>query len=109
MTTYVVGFLRKDISGESWAADQDNIHALAAQYGWSIVLLYYGDSDRPGGAVINRLMNLAYNEGVNEIIAPSATHFDDGDISALIKFADVICADTGVRYTIPLDGDPADS
>ncbi|MFI1920556.1 hypothetical protein [Nocardia sp. NPDC020380] len=64
-----------------------------------MTLVYYGDPDRPG-AVINRLMNLAYNEYVDEIIAPSADHFEPGDLPALVKIADVICADTDHRYTI---------
>lgn len=99
MTNYVIGFLRPDVSGERWHEDQASIHALAEKHGWSVVLVYFGDPKRPG-AVINRLMNLAYAETVNEVIAPSADHFEPDDIPALVKIADVICADTGARYTI---------
>ncbi|WP_067814695.1 hypothetical protein [Nocardia inohanensis] len=99
MTGRVIGFLRKDVSGASWARDQTRLYGFAAEHGWSVTLVYQGDSDRPGGRVINRLMNLAYNADVGQIIAPSIDHFEDGDIPALIKIADVICADTGVRYS----------
>ncbi|MFE3054066.1 hypothetical protein [Nocardia sp. NPDC059239] len=107
MTNYVIGFLRPDISGERWQQDHARIHALAKQRGWSVVLVYFGDPKRPG-AVINRLMNLAYTERVNTVIAPSADHFEPDDIPALVKIADVICADTGTRYTIPTDDGPTD-
>ncbi|MFE3759553.1 hypothetical protein ACFXO9_35070 [Nocardia tengchongensis] len=90
-----------EVSGETWHQDEARIHALAAEHGRSIILMYYGDAQRPGGAVINRLMNLTYAEYANEIIAPGANHFEPGDIPALVKIADVICADTGMRYTIP--------
>ncbi|BAW09955.1 conserved hypothetical protein [Nocardia seriolae] len=66
-----------------------------------MILVYYGDPDRPGGAVINRLMNLAYAECVNEVIAPNIDHFEPDDLRALVKIADVICADTRIRYTVP--------
>ncbi|MEV6772044.1 hypothetical protein AB0N05_25800 [Nocardia sp. NPDC051030] len=101
MTNYVIGFLRPDVSGEAWTEDEARIHAIAAERGWSVILVYYGDPDRPGGAVINRLMNLAHGQYVNEVIAPSSDHFEPGDLLALVKIADVICADTGTRYTIP--------
>ncbi|MEV6770101.1 hypothetical protein AB0N05_15900 [Nocardia sp. NPDC051030] len=107
MTNYVIGFLRPDVSGERWQQDQARIHALAEQRGWSVVLIYFGDPKRPG-AVINRLMNLAYTEGVNEVIAPNTNHFEPGDLSALAKIADVICADTGTRYTIPAAREESD-
>ncbi|MFE3056359.1 hypothetical protein [Nocardia sp. NPDC059236] len=48
-------------------------------------------------------MNLAYAEGVGEVIMPSLAHFECGDLPALVKIADVICADTGNRYTVPMD------
>ncbi|WP_433591348.1 hypothetical protein [Nocardia sp. CA-145437] len=102
MTNYVIGFLRPDVSGEQWQQDEARIHTLAEKRGWSVVLVYFGDPKRPG-AVINRLMNLAYAECVNEVIAPSADHFEPDDLPALVKIADVICADTGTRYTIPTD------
>ncbi|MEV0461570.1 hypothetical protein AB0I30_06575 [Nocardia tengchongensis] len=104
MTNYVIGFLRRDVSGDRWQGDQARIHAFAEQCEWSVTLVYYGDPDRPG-AVINRLMNLAYAEYANEIVAPSANHFEPGDIPALVKIADVICVDTGTRYSIAT-GDP---
>ncbi|WP_040816621.1 hypothetical protein [Nocardia concava] len=66
-----------------------------------MILLYYGGADRPSGAVINRLMNLAYSEYAIAVIAPSADHFEPDDIPALVKVADVICADTGTRHAIP--------
>ncbi|MFE5284540.1 hypothetical protein ACFRAQ_06165 [Nocardia sp. NPDC056611] len=105
MTNYVIGFLRADVSGEQWRQDEARIHTLAEKCGWSVVLGYFGDPKRPG-AVINRLMNLAYAECVNEVIAPSVDHFEPDDLAALVKIADVICADTGTRYTIPTDGAP---
>lgn len=103
MTRYAIGFLRRDVSGHSLCEDHATIHTFAAERELSVVLVYYGDPDRPGGAVINRLMNLAYNESVDGIIAPSADHFEPGDIPALAKIADVICADTGNRYTVRTD------
>ncbi|WP_433667221.1 hypothetical protein ACQP06_27015 [Nocardia sp. CA-136227] len=99
MTNYVIGFLRPDVSGERWQRDEARIHTLAEERGWSLILVYFGDPKRPG-AMINRLMNLAYAECVNEVIAPSANHFEPDDIPALVKIADIICADTGTRYTI---------
>ncbi|MFD7843273.1 hypothetical protein ACFV4K_10105 [Nocardia sp. NPDC059764] len=101
MTNYVIGYLRRDLSGEAWPQDEARIHAFAAEHGRSVILVYYGDPNRPGGAVINRLMNLAYSEYANEVIAPSTDHFEPGDIPALVKIADVICTDTATRYTIP--------
>lgn len=98
MSNYVIGFLRQDLSGEGWSEDEARIHALAVERGWSVILVYYGDPDRPGGAVINRLMNLAYSEYADAVIAPSADHFEPDDILALVKITDVICADTGTRY-----------
>ncbi|WP_330249767.1 hypothetical protein OG874_26065 [Nocardia sp. NBC_00565] len=98
MSNYVIGFLRPDVSGEASGQDEARIHALAAECGWSVILMYYGDRDRPGGAVINRLMNLAYSERANAVIVPSADHFEPGDIPALVKIVDVICVDTGTRY-----------
>ncbi|MFE3798670.1 hypothetical protein KHQ06_17200 [Nocardia tengchongensis] len=109
MSNYAIGFLRPEVSGEAWHQDEARIHALAAEHGRSIILMYYGDAQRPGGAVINRLMNLTYAEHANEIIAPGAHHFEPGDIPALVKIADVICADTGMRYTIPRGDTHADS
>ncbi|QLY32427.1 hypothetical protein H0264_09320 [Nocardia huaxiensis] len=100
MTNYVIGFLRPDVSGAARHQDESRIHALAAECGWSVILMYYGDPARPGGALINRLMNLTYTECVNEVIAPSTDHFEPGDLSALVKVADVICTDTGTRYTV---------
>lgn len=98
MSNYVIGFLRPDVSGEAWGGDEAQIHALAAERGWSVILMYYGHPDRPGGAVINRLMNLAYSEYVDAVIAPSVDHFEPDEIPALVKITDVICADTGTRY-----------
>ncbi|MVU81341.1 hypothetical protein GPX89_29375 [Nocardia sp. ET3-3] len=98
MTNYVIGFLRPDVSDERWQQDEARIHTLAEERGWSMVLVYFGVPNRPG-AVINRLMNLAYAECVNEVIAPSVDHFEPDDLPALVKIADVICADTGIRYT----------
>ncbi|MEC3916243.1 hypothetical protein [Nocardia sp. CDC160] len=63
-----------------------------------MALVFFGVLNRPG-AVINRLINLAYTECANEVIAPSVDHFEPGDLPALVKIADVICADTGIRYT----------
>ncbi|WP_157762817.1 hypothetical protein [Nocardia yamanashiensis] len=99
MTDHVIGFVRKDVSGGAWERDQARVYDLAAEFGWSVVLVYHGDSDRARGRVINRLMNLAYSEDVGRIIAPSAEHFEDGELPALVKIAEVICADTGTRYT----------
>lgn len=106
MTEFVIGFLRREVSGAAWQQDQASIHALAERFGWSVVLMYYGDSNWPG-AVINRLMNYAYNESVSAVIAPSIDHFEDGDIPALVKFADIVCADTGCGYTVAKYGDAA--
>ncbi|MEU6582234.1 hypothetical protein [Nocardia sp. NPDC046763] len=99
MSNYVIGFLRPAVSGDGWGEDEARIHALAAERGWSVILVYYGDPDRPGGAVINRLMNLAYSEHANGVIAPSADHFEPDDIPALVKITDVICTDTDTKYT----------
>ncbi|MGW5225224.1 hypothetical protein ACWEP5_09820 [Nocardia niigatensis] len=104
MSNYVIGFLRPDVSGEVWSEDEAQIHALAAEHGWSVILMYYGDPDRPGGAVINRLMNLSYSEHANAVIAPSADHFEPGDIPALVKITDLICVDTGTRYATATSG-----
>ncbi|MFI6868962.1 hypothetical protein [Nocardia sp. NPDC050406] len=98
MSKYVIGFLRPDVSGEKWGEDEARIHAFAAKRGWSVILVYYGGPNRPGGAVINRLMNFAYSEHANAVIAPSTEHFGHGDIPALAKIADVICVVTGTRY-----------
>ncbi|WP_157762239.1 hypothetical protein [Nocardia yamanashiensis] len=100
MTDYVIGFLRKDLSGRSWKQDQARIHSFAAEHGWPVVLIYYGGLDRPG-AVINRLMNLAYAEGVRAVIVPSTAYFESGDLAALVKITDVICTDTGIIHTAP--------
>ncbi|MFI5777512.1 hypothetical protein [Nocardia sp. NPDC051570] len=99
----MIGFLQPDVSGEASGEDETQIHALAAERGWSVILVYYGDPDRPGGAVINRLMNLAYSEYANIVIAPSADHFEPGDVQALVKITDVICVDTGTRYDTATD------
>ncbi|MFE5289773.1 hypothetical protein ACFRAQ_32800 [Nocardia sp. NPDC056611] len=101
MNNYVIGYLRRDLSGEAWSQDEARIHAFAAEHGRSVLLVYYGYPNRPGGAVINRLMNLAYTEYASEVIAPSTDHFEPDDIPALVKIADLICVDTGTRYTIP--------
>ncbi|GAB0104130.1 hypothetical protein JMUB6875_31040 [Nocardia sp. JMUB6875] len=98
MTHYVIGFLRKDVSGESWRQDLTRIHAFANDRGWSMVLAYFGDPDAPG-EIINRLMTLAYDKYITEVIAPTAAHFDPDDIPSLVKIADVICADTGRTTT----------
>lgn len=102
MTNYVIGFLRPDVSGERRQHDEASIHTLATERGWSLVLVYFGDPKRPG-AVVNRLMNLAYAEYVNEVIAPSVDHFEPDDLQDLLKIADVICTDSGTRYTIHID------
>ncbi|MFB8008322.1 hypothetical protein [Nocardia sp. NPDC056000] len=104
MTNHVIGFLRPTVSGEQWQQDAERIHRFVEERGWSLVLVYYGDPKRPG-AVINRLMNLAYTECVNEVIAPSTDHFAPDDLPALVKIADVICVDTGSRYTVPIEDD----
>ncbi|MEU0538333.1 hypothetical protein ABZ319_00555 [Nocardia sp. NPDC005978] len=104
MTEFVIGFLRREVSGAEWQQDEESSHALARQFGWSIVLMYYGDPNLPG-AVINRLMNYAYNESVSAVIAPCFDHFEDGDIPALVKFADVVCARTRRGYTVAQHGD----
>ncbi|MCU1642556.1 MAG: hypothetical protein JWN03_2831 [Nocardia sp.] len=104
MSNYVIGFLRTDVSGKACDDDEARIHAFAAERGWSVILVYYGDPDRPGGALINRLMNLAYSEHANAVIAPSADHFEPDDIPALVKIADVICVDAGTRYATATNG-----
>ncbi|AYF72959.1 hypothetical protein D7D52_02720 [Nocardia yunnanensis] len=101
MSNYVIGFLRPDVSGAAWSEDESRIHALATERGWSVILVYYGEPDRPDGALINRLMNLAYGEHADAVIAPSTDHFEPGEIAALVKIADVICADTGTGHTLP--------
>lgn len=103
MSNYVIGFLRADMAGEAWRRDEARIHTLATERGWSVILVYYGNPDRPG-AVINRLMNLAYTEDVNGVIVPSTDHFEPGNLTALVKITDVICADTGIEYTISTGG-----
>ncbi|MFE6859603.1 hypothetical protein [Nocardia sp. NPDC057668] len=75
MTGYAIGFLRPDLCGPARPEDEARIHALAAEFGRSLILMYYGDPGRPGGAMVNRLMNLAYAVDANEVIAPSANHF----------------------------------
>ncbi|MEV6772979.1 hypothetical protein AB0N05_30520 [Nocardia sp. NPDC051030] len=59
-------------------------------------------------AVVQRLMTLVWNEDVNAIIVPSHDHLEPADIEALVKFADVICADTGNRFTIATDAEEPD-
>ncbi|MEU6580288.1 hypothetical protein [Nocardia sp. NPDC046763] len=102
MTDYAIGYLRRDVSGVNWQRDEARIHAAADERNWTVILVVLADPIRQGAA-INRLMNLAYAEGVDAVIAPSLAHFESGDISALVKIADVVCADTGNRYTAPTD------
>ncbi|WP_458689748.1 hypothetical protein [Nocardia tengchongensis] len=51
MTNYVIGFLRRDVSGEQWRHDEELIHTLAEERDWSLVLVCYGDPGRPGAGV----------------------------------------------------------
>ncbi|WP_405497497.1 hypothetical protein [Nocardia sp. NBC_00511] len=99
MTGYAVGFLRRDVSGPMRRRHEDAIHAAATRHGYTICLMVLAAPERE--AVVQRLMTLIWNEAVDAIVAPSADHFEHGDIEALIKFADVICADSGARYAIP--------
>ncbi|MFJ9367079.1 hypothetical protein ACIRRA_22020 [Nocardia sp. NPDC101769] len=102
MTDYAIGYLRRDVSGVNWQRDEARIHAAADERRWTVILVVLADPIRQGAA-INRLMNLAYAEGVDAVIVPGLAHFEHGDISALVKIADVVCADTGNRYTVPMD------
>ncbi|MEV6774602.1 hypothetical protein AB0N05_38810 [Nocardia sp. NPDC051030] len=99
MKRYAIGFLRREISGARREQDEAQIHALAEELGYCLAIVVLADPERD--SVLNRLMNIVWGESVNGVIAPSLDHFESGDIPALVKFADVICADTRKRYTVP--------
>ncbi|MEV6767092.1 hypothetical protein AB0N05_00510 [Nocardia sp. NPDC051030] len=98
MTRYVIGFLRRDVSGGSREQDEARIHALATELGYSVAVMVLADPDRD--AVLSRLMNLLWGEYVDTLIAPGLEHFEAGEIPALVKFADVVCANTRERFTV---------
>ncbi|WP_433592336.1 hypothetical protein [Nocardia sp. CA-145437] len=107
MTEDVIGFLRRKVSGAQQRQHEAEMHDAAGQLGYEIGLMVFAAPDE--GTVVQRLMTRVWNEEVNAIIAPSADHFEPGEIDALVKFADVICVDTGIRYTISTeDGDETD-
>ncbi|MFE3757460.1 hypothetical protein ACFXO9_24405 [Nocardia tengchongensis] len=106
MKRYAIGFLRREVSGACRQRDEAQIHALAEELGYCLTVLVLADQERD--SVLNRLMNLVWGEQVNEVIAPRLDHFESGDIPALVKFADVICADTRKRYTVPTEDGESD-
>ncbi|AYF75666.1 hypothetical protein D7D52_19460 [Nocardia yunnanensis] len=101
MAEYAIGFLRREISGPQKPQHEMEMHAVAERYGYTICLMVLVAPERE--AVVQRLMTLVWNEGANAIIAPSADHFEPGEIDALVKLTDVIYVDTGDRLTIHTD------
>lgn len=105
MIRHAIGFLRRDVSGASWLNDEAAIHAIAHECNSRVVLVVLPDSARWGDHLVNHLLNLTYGEDADDLIVPTIDHLHNSELSALVKVADVICADTRKRYTVALKDD----
>ncbi|MGW4350613.1 hypothetical protein ACWELJ_00840 [Nocardia sp. NPDC004582] len=105
MIRHAIGFLRRDISGTSWQKDEAAIHAIAQECDTRVALVVLADSARWGEHLVNHLLNLTYGEDADDLVVPTIDHLDQSELRALVKVADVICADTRKRYTVALEDD----
>ncbi|MFE3796850.1 hypothetical protein [Nocardia tengchongensis] len=105
MIRHAIGFLRRDVCGASWLNDEAAIHATSQECDTRVSLVVLADSARWGDHLVNHLLTLTYGEDADDLIVPTIDHLDTSELRALVKVADVICADTRKRYTAALNED----
>ncbi|GAB2531753.1 hypothetical protein [Nocardia heshunensis] len=104
MKRTVVAFLRREISGNHELDDYVQIVAVAERLGGVVTLVKYGGADEDRDTLLVRLMNLVYNERADILVIPSREHLAAEEVRELLKWTQVVDADTG-EYFAPAAAD----
>lgn len=104
MKRIVVGFIRREISGDREFDDYARIVAVTADLGGVVTLLKYGEADEDRESLLVRLMNLVYNERADIVVVPSREHLAATEVRELTKWADVVDAATGEQFVVAAAG-----